>query len=102
MELSRHGELRSYAVVRRKTAYSLVTPPYILAEIALPEGVLVYATLNLRSSAGANGREFHTPTQAEDLAALSIGQQVTLGEVIVKTDQEGNDIVAYNFRTGRS
>ena len=98
-ELSRHGELRSYTVVQRKTTYSLVTAPYILAEIALPEGIFVYATLNLSSSPTADGYHFHTLTAAGDLAALSIGQRVALSEVTIKKDPNGNDVVAYNFRT---
>jgi uncharacterized OB-fold protein len=102
IELSHQGELKSYAVVYRKTSYSLVTPPYILGEIALPEGVLVYATINLTSSPAAAGYSFHTPATDDDLAGIFVGQRVTLNPVIVKRDDEGNDILAYNFCTTKT
>lgn len=102
IELSRQGTLKSYAVVHRKTAYSLVTPPYILAEIELPEGVLVYATLNLTSTAGADGYKFHTSVSDDALSQVSIGQPVTLKAVTVRKDESGEEIVAYNFCTGNA
>lgn len=100
IELSRHGKLKSYTVVFRKTAYSVVTPPYIVAEIELPEnGVLLYSTLNLTSTPSAEGYKFHTGVSDQALSQISIGQPVKLDPVAIRKDEAGEEIVAYNFCT---
>lgn len=100
IELGRRGTLKSYTVVFRKTSYSVVTPPYIVAEIELPEGgVLVYSTLNLTSAASAEGYKFHTSVSDEALSKIKLGQAVILSPVAIRKDEEGHEIVAYNFST---
>ncbi len=98
VELSRQGVLRSYALVFRRQSYAVIPIPYLLAEIALPEGILVYTTLNLTSTPSTEGPSLTSSIGPDDLGQVQLGTKVTLDPIVVKKDEEGHDLVAYNFR----
>ncbi|MFH1349389.1 MAG: OB-fold domain-containing protein [Pseudomonadota bacterium] len=78
--LSKEGSLSSFSIMTRKTKYALIETPYVLGEVKIPEGLLIYTVIN---------------TEAPE--KLQMGQKVTLDSMEVKKDDEGNSVVAYNF-----
>jgi uncharacterized OB-fold protein len=86
VELSRRGELHSYTYVIRAPAGWTGPEPYALAEVMLPENVLV-------ASRVVDWKE------GEDLA---IGAELEVVAEPVETDEEGNEIVVYAWRRVRS
>jgi len=79
VELSKEGILSSYSLVAKKAKYSLVEPPYILGEVRIPEGILIYSVINAKSE------------------ELQMGQKVKLETVEIKKDETENSIIAYSF-----
>jgi len=80
VELSREGVLSSYSLLTRKPKYCLVDPPYILGEVSIPEGIVIYAVIH-----------------STDPEALEMGQPVRLDTVEIENDENDGDIIAYRF-----
>lgn len=80
VELSREGILNSFSLMTRKPKYCLVEPPYILGEVTIPEGIVIYAVIH-----------------AADPNALEMGQQVRLDTVELETQGEDGAVIAYRF-----
>ena len=99
VELNREGTLVSFSLVDRKTAYTIVEPPYVLGEVLLPEGPHIYTTINLQSEVSPEGVRICSTVSRDNLDSLGIGQRVKLSPVVIKRAEEGHDIVAYNFNT---
>lgn len=96
--MSREGTLSSFALVERKQAYCLVEAPYVFGEVRLPEGMLIYTTLNVTSDVTSNGQiRVHSTIDQDNFDVLEVGQQAKLDPVIIKKDDDGADIIAYNF-----
>ena len=97
VELSREGEMEAFSLVERKQDYALIEAPYVLGEIKLPEGPHVYTSIGAKSEESLGGIRLYCSYNEENLGELKRGQKVKLKPVVVKKDEEGNDIVAYNF-----
>lgn len=80
VELSREGILSSYSLMTRKPKYCLVEPPYILGEVLIPEGIVIYAVVH-----------------STDPEALEMGQPVRLDTVEIERDEKGGSVIAYRF-----
>ena len=79
--LSTRGKLDTWTPVRQTPPGAIVTAPYGLARIELPEGVFVATVL----------------TDC-DLEKIKTGSEWELVIEKVKEDEEGNDVLAYKFR----
>jgi len=79
--LNTRGKLDTWTVVRQVPPEAIVTAPYGLGRIQLPEGVFIATVL--------------TECNPEK---LKIGTEWELVIEKVKEDEEGNDVVAYKFR----
>lgn len=98
IELSREGTLSSFALVERKQEYCLVEAPYAFGEVRLPEGMLVYTTLNVTSEVAANGQvRVYSTIDQDNFNVLKTGQRAKLAPLVIKRDDDGADIVAYSF-----
>lgn len=83
VRLNRKGFLRSFTTVFQKPKHATVEPPYIMGEIELPEGVLVYTLLSQCSAAD-----------------IKIGSEMKLAPLKIKEEQQGETVVAvlaYSF-----
>jgi len=80
VELSREGILSSYSLMTRKPKYCLVEPPYILGEVSIPEGIVIYAVIH-----------------STDPEALELGRPVKLDTVEIESDEKGGSVIAYRF-----
>ena len=80
VELSREGILSSFSLMTRKPKYCLVEPPYILGEVTIPEGIVIYAVIH-----------------SIDPEALNMGQPVRLDTVEIEKNETGDSVVAYRF-----
>ena len=80
VELSKEGVLSSYSLLTRKPKYCLVDPPYILGEVSIPEGIVIYAVIH-----------------SADPEALEMGQPVRLDTVEIENDEKDGGIIAYRF-----
>lgn len=80
VELSGRGTLASFTRVHRKPEYSLIDPPYLLAEVTAQEGPRIYSVL-----VGDGDTE------------PAIGDEVRLRTVEVQKSEEGVAVVAYAF-----
>jgi uncharacterized OB-fold protein len=83
LRFSDHGTLRAFTIVYQ-TAPG-IDVPFIAAVIELPEGAAVKCNLG--------GVE----PDGEKVAAL-LGKRLEMYTETVRTDQEGNDVVAFKFR----
>ncbi|MBI2868551.1 MAG: hypothetical protein HYX96_01845 [Chloroflexi bacterium] len=99
IELSREGKLLSFSLVERQQNYSLVTAPYLFGEILIPEGPHIYTTLNLKTEQTDKGPKAVSTVNEQNLNTVKIGQKVVLSPVAVKKDEDGSEVVAYNFQT---
>lgn len=82
--LSPQGTVVGFSVIDRKSMYSMIDPPYVQAEVAMPEGVHVFTVLD----------------QCEtDAVSVGMGAEVYVGEVGI--DKNGNTVEAYKFRPAR-
>jgi len=83
VRLSRKGTLKSFTTVYQKPKYGTVEPPYLMGEIELPEGVLVYSLLTLCSAAD-----------------IKIGSEMRLAAVKIREEVQGETavtVLAYSF-----
>ncbi len=80
VELSKEGTISSYSLMARKQNYCLVELPYILGEVMMPEGILIYSVIN-----------------AKDPKELRMGQKARFGTTEIKKDEKGNSVMAYWF-----
>lgn len=80
VELSKKGTINSYSLMTKKQQYCLVQTPYILGEVMIPEGILIYTVIN---SKGVEGFE--------------VGQKAKLDTVEIKKNEEGQSVIAYTF-----
>ena len=78
--LGKEGVLDSFSVMTRKTKYALIETPYVLGEVRIPEGILIYSVI-----------------RTEDPEKLQVGQKVQLDAMEIKKDDDGNSVMAYIF-----
>lgn len=79
--LSRRGKLHTFTVARMSLPKALVTAPYVIAQVELPEGVIIPTVLT--------GIE---PEEAR------IGMELELVVEKASTDADGNEVMAFKFR----
>ena len=79
--LSTRGELWTYTVARMALPGSLVTAPYVIAQVRLPEGVQVATVL--------------ADVEPE---AVRVGMPLELVVEKVSTDSDGNEVMTFKFR----
>ena len=79
--LSRSGRIWSYSVARQAPPGAVVQPPYVIAQVELPERVLVYALI--------------TDCAPEE---ARIGMEVEITPMKVGADDQGREIMAFAFR----
>ena len=82
--LSTRGDLRSFTIARMGLPGTAMTPPYVIAQVWLPEGVAVATVLT-----------------DVDPEAVSIGMLLELVVEKLSTDSEGNDVMTFKFRPVR-
>lgn len=86
IQLSRKGRLRSFTTAYQKPNYAQVEPPYLIGEIELLEGVVIYSLLTQCS-----------PKE------LKVGEEMELATIQVREEnREGKrvTVLAYAFRPG--
>ena len=79
--LSSRGKVWSYTVAHQAPPGAIVQAPYVIAQVELPEHVLVHTLV--------------TECEPQDVA---IGMEVELTPVRVGEDDQGRDLVAFAFR----
>ena len=79
--LSRSGRIWSYSVSHQAPPGAIVQPPYLIAQVELPERVLVHALI--------------TDCPPEE---ARIGMEVEITPMKVAADDEDRDIMAFAFR----
>jgi hypothetical protein len=79
--LNGKGTLYAFSLIDRKSQYTMIEPPYVQAEIRMPEGVHVFTVMD-----NCDSKDLRTGMDAE-----------VYWDVIGK-DKEGNGIVAYKFK----
>lgn len=79
--LSAAGQVNAYSLIDRKSALSLIEPPYMQASVRMAEGVNVYTIL--------------TGLEPDSVA---IGQRVETALAQVGTNEQGAPLVAFVFR----
>jgi uncharacterized OB-fold protein len=79
--LSAEGKLQTFTVFRQAPASGIMTPPYAVGQIELPEAVIVTSVLT-----------------GCDFTALEIGIDMEMVVEEVMKDQDGTAIVAFKFR----
>jgi uncharacterized OB-fold protein len=79
--LSQRGKVYAFSLIDRKSKYTVVEPPYIQAEVEMPEGVHVFTVLD-----GCN------------IGSVAVGMDVEVYVGNVTRDESGNDVAAYKFR----
>jgi len=78
---STKGKLYSFTLNQQPMPGSAIMPPYIIAQVLLPEGVIVETVL----------------TDA-DFDSLEIGRDVEMVVEKLKEDEEGNDVITFKYR----
>ncbi len=83
--LSRRGKLYTFTIARMALPGSFVTAPYVIAQVQLPEGVMV-------------------PTVLTDVDPETVRIGLDLELVVQKAmvDPEGNEVMAFKFRPAPS
>ncbi len=81
INLSDRGKVFSFTLVDRKSLYTIIEPPYMEAEVEMPEGVNVFTILDKC-----------------DPQAVNFGMEVEVYVDKIKQDDQGNDIIAYKFK----
>ena len=79
--LSRRGRIWTYSVARQAPPGAVVQPPYVIAQVELPERVLVHALI--------------TDCAPEE---ARIGMEVEITPMKVGADDQGRDIMSFAFR----
>ena len=97
LELSREGMLLSFALVNRAQTYCVIEAPYVLGEVLLPEGPHIYTSISAQSDITPEGVKVRSTINEGNLNLLEIGQKVMLTPILVRKDEEGNDVFAFNF-----
>lgn len=82
--LSTRGELWTFTVARMALPGSLVTAPYVIAQVRLPEGVHVATVL-----------------ADVDPEKVRVGMPLELAVEKASTDSEGNDVMTFKFRSSK-
>lgn len=79
--LSRRGTLHTFTIARMSLPGAFVKAPYVIAQVQLPEGVII-------------------PTVLDDVdpESVQIGLELELVVEKAKSDAEGNDVMAFKFR----
>jgi uncharacterized protein len=82
--LSSTGKLHTFTIARMSLPGALVTAPYVIAQVQLPEGVIV-------------------PTVLTDVdpEAVRIGMELELVVEKASTDPQGNEVCAFKFRPAK-
>jgi uncharacterized OB-fold protein len=81
INLSDRGKVFTFTQVDRKSMYTIIEPPYMQAEVEMPEGVHVFTILDKC-----------------DPKTVNFGMDVEVYVDKVKQDEQGNDIIAYKFK----
>jgi uncharacterized protein len=79
--LSRNGKLYTFTIARMSLPGAIVSAPYVIAQVELPEGVIVPTVL--------------TSVQPE---SVHIGMALELVVEKASTDAQGNEVYAFKFR----
>ena len=79
--LSARGRIYTFTIARQTPPGSLIQAPYVVAQVELPERVVVATVLS-----------------DCDVDSVRIGMDVEMVLEKVKEDGEGNDVVAYKFK----
>ena len=81
INLSDRGKVFTFTMVDRKSGFTIIEPPYMQAEVEMPEGVHVFTILDKC-----------------DPKTVDFGMEVEVYVDKVKQDDQGNDIIAYKFK----
>ncbi len=79
--LSDRGKVYTFSQVDRKSIYTIIEPPYMEADVEMPEGVHIYTILDQC-----------------DFKAVDFGMEVEVYVDKVKQDEAGNDVIAFKFK----
>jgi uncharacterized protein len=79
--LSDRGKVSTFSQVDRKSIYTIIEPPYMAADVEMPEGVHIYTILDKC-----------------DLKTVNFGMEVEMYVDKVKQDEAGNDVIAFKFK----
>jgi uncharacterized OB-fold protein len=79
--LSRSGNVETFTIARLALPGSLVSAPYIIVQVKLPEGVVVPSVMT-----------------DVDPESVHIGMPVELVVEKSSTDKDGNDVMTFKFR----
>ena len=82
--LSTHGELYTFTIARAALPGTLMTPPYVIAQVRLPDGVSVATGLT-----------------DVDPETVRIGMPLELVVEKALVDSEGNDLMTFKFRPAK-
>jgi len=82
--LSTRGELWTFTIARAALPGTLMTPPYVIAQVRLPEGVSVATVLT-----------------DVDPEAVRIGMPLDMVVEKASVDSEGNDVMTFKFRPAK-
>jgi uncharacterized OB-fold protein len=82
--LSTRGELYSFTIARAALPGTLMTPPYVIAQVQLTDGVQVATVLT-----------------EIDPEAARIGMALELVVEKASVDSEGNDVMTFKFRPAK-
>ena len=82
--LSTRGELYTFTIARAALPGTLMTPPYVIAQVRLPEGVSVATVLT-----------------DVDPETVRIGMPLELVVEKASVDSEGNDVMTFKFRPAK-
>ena len=82
--LSTRGELWTFTIARAALPGTLMTPPYVIAQVRLPEGVSVATVLT-----------------DVDPETVRVGMPLDLVVEKALVDSEGNDVMTFKFRPAK-
>ncbi len=82
--LSTRAELYTFTIARAALPGTLMTPPYVIAQVQLPEGVSVATVLT-----------------DIDPEAVRIGMPLELIVEKASVDSDGNDVMTFKFRPAK-
>ena len=82
--LSTRGELWTFTIARAALPGTLMTPPYVIAQVRLPEGVSLATVLT-----------------DVDPDAVRIGMPLEMVVEKASVDSEGNDVMTFKFRPAK-
>ncbi len=97
IKLSREGRLDACVLVESKPFFSILNPPYVIGDVMLPEGVSVISTINIQSEVSPEGVKIYSTITADNFDSVPADGRVRLTPVVIKRDEEGNDVIAFNY-----